>query len=83
MRLVTEMIRGQRVNEAYATLQFSDKRAARSLEKLLRSAVANAMYKADEQGERVDVDELYVKLAYVDEGPTYRRWRAARNHHQC
>ena len=34
------------------------------------------MFKADEQGERLDVDELYVKRAYVDEGPTYKRWRA-------
>jgi large subunit ribosomal protein L22 len=76
MRLVAEMIRGQGVNEAYAILQFNEKRAARSIEKLLRSAVANAMHKADEQGERVDVDELYVKRANVDEGPTYKRWRA-------
>ncbi len=78
MRLVADTIRirGQDVNQAYAALQFSGKRAARSFEKLLRSAVANAQYKADEQGERVDVDEMYVKQAYVDVGPTYKRWRA-------
>ncbi len=76
MRIITDLIRGQDVNEAYATLQFSDKKAATTIDKLLRSAVANAMYKADEQGERLDVDELYVKRAYVDEGPTYKRWRA-------
>jgi large subunit ribosomal protein L22 len=76
MRLVADLIRGRDVNEAYATLQFSDKKAAETIDKLLRSAVANAMYKADEQGERLDVDELYVKRAYVDAGPTYRRWRA-------
>ncbi len=76
MRLLTEIIRGQDVNEAYAILQFSDKKAARTIDKLLRSAVANAMFKADEQGERLDVDELYVKRAYVDQGPTYKRWRA-------
>jgi large subunit ribosomal protein L22 len=76
MRLIADLIRGQDVNEAYATLQFSHKKAATTIDKLLRSAVANAMYKADEQGERLDVDELYVKRAHVDEGPTYKRWRA-------
>lgn len=76
MRLITDLIRGQGVNEAYATLKFSDKKAAITVDKLLRSAVANAMVKADEQGERLDVDELYVKRAYVDEGPTYKRWQA-------
>lgn len=76
MRLVTDQIRGQPVNDAYAILRFNDKKAARSIENLLRSAVANAMFKADEQGERLDADELYVKRAYVDEGPMYRRWRA-------
>lgn len=76
MRLITDLIRGQDVNEAYATLQFSDKKAATTIDKLLKSAVANAVFKADEQGERLDVDELYVKRAYVDEGPTYKRWRA-------
>ncbi|KPK65317.1 MAG: 50S ribosomal protein L22 [Gemmatimonas sp. SG8_38_2] len=76
MRLVADLIRGQDVNDAYAILQFNTKKAARPIEKILRSAVANAMYKADEQGERLDVDELYIKKAYVDEGPTLRRWRA-------
>ncbi len=76
MRLVAELIRGQSVNEAYAILRFSEKKAARSIEKLLRSAVANALVKADVEGERLDVDELFVKQAHVDEGPTLRRWRA-------
>jgi large subunit ribosomal protein L22 len=76
MRLVADLIRGESVNEAYAILQFNNKKAARSFEKTLRSAVANALYKAEDQGDRVDVDDLYVKRAFVDEGPTYRRWRA-------
>ncbi len=76
MRLVADLIRGQSVNEAYAILRFNTKKAARPVEKILRSAVSNAMYKADEQGERLDVDELYVKKAHVDEGPTFKRWRA-------
>ncbi len=76
MRLIADLIRGEDVNAAYATLQFSHKKAAVSIGKLLRSAVANALHKADEQGERLDVDELFVKMAYVDEGPTHKRWRA-------
>ncbi|UCF21428.1 MAG: 50S ribosomal protein L22 [Gemmatimonadota bacterium] len=76
VRLVADLIRGQGVNEAYAILQFNEKKAARSIEKLLKSAVANAMSKADTEGERLDVDDLYVKRALVDEGPTYKRWRA-------
>jgi len=76
MRLVVDLIRGRSVNDAYATLRFTEKKAARQIEKTLRSAVANAIVKADEQGERLDVDELFVKNAYVDEGPTLRRWRA-------
>jgi len=76
MRLVADLIRGQDVNEAYTILKFNQKKASESIEKLLRSAVANALYKADEEGERVDIDELYVKQAFVDEGPTFRRWRA-------
>ena len=76
MRLVADLIRGESVIEAYAILQFNNKKAARSFEKTLRSAVANALYKAEDQGERVDVDDLVVKRAFVDEGPTYKRWRA-------
>ncbi|WP_419942224.1 50S ribosomal protein L22 [Candidatus Palauibacter sp.] len=75
MRLVIDQIRGRDVNEAYALLQFSKKKAARPVGKVLRSAVANAAYRADEEGEAVDVDELYVREAYVDEGRTLRRWR--------
>ncbi len=76
MRLVADLIRGQTVNDAYAILQFNSKKAARSFENTLRSAVANALYKAEDQGERLDVDDLFVKRAFVDEGPTHRRWRA-------
>ena len=75
MRLVIDQIRGINVNEAYAILQFSKKAAARPIDKLLRSAVANATVKADDAGEALDVDDLYVKVAYVDEGNTLRRWR--------
>jgi len=77
MRLVIDEIRGKSVNDAYAILQFSKKRAATAIDKTLRSAVANAKDKADQAGEMVDVDQLVVKEAYVDEGPYYKRWRAA------
>lgn len=76
MRLVVEQIRGKDVNQAYGLLQFSGKRAAQVVEKTLRSAVANALYRAEDQGERLDTDELYVKRAFVDEGATLKRWRA-------
>ena len=77
MRLVVDLIRGKSVGEAYALLQYSKKRAAEPIDKTLRSAVANARNKADEAGAVVDVDELYVKEAYINEGPRLKRWRAA------
>ena len=77
MRLVVDLIRGKSVGEAYALLQYSKKRAAEPIDKTLRSAVANARNKADEAGSLVDVDDLYVKEAYINEGPRLKRWRAA------
>ncbi len=77
MRLVVDQIREKEVNEAYSILQFSKKAAALPIDKTLRSAVANAVYRADEQGDVLDVDELYVKEAFIDEGTTLRRYRAA------
>ena len=77
VRLVVDQIRGCSVNEAYSLLQFSKKAAALPVSKTLRSAVANAQDLADRDGETVDVDELVVSQAYVDEGPSLRRWKAA------
>jgi large subunit ribosomal protein L22 len=77
MRLVIDQIRGRAVNEAYAILQYSNKRASETIDKTLRSAVANAKSKADTANEPVDVDDLFVKEAYVNEGPRLKRWRAA------
>ena len=76
VRLVVDQIRGKPVNEAYAALQFSKKRAAEPVGKTLRSAVANAQERSQDDGSVLDVDELFVSKAYVDEGPTLRRWRA-------
>jgi large subunit ribosomal protein L22 len=77
MRLVIDLIRGRSVGEAYALLQYSKKRAADAVNKTLRSAVANARAKAEDEGNLVDVDELVVKAAYINEGPRLKRWRAA------
>jgi large subunit ribosomal protein L22 len=76
VRLVVDQIRGKPVNEAYALLQFSKKGAAASVGKTLRSAVANAQVKSQDDGAALDVDDLFVREAFVDEGPTLKRWRA-------
>jgi len=74
-RLVVDMIRGKRVGEALAILRFTSKRAAGHIEKCLRSAIANATEKAERQNVAVDPDDLFVKTAFVDMGPTKHRRR--------
>ena len=69
-RLVVNLIRGRSVEEALNVLDYTPKKAAGIIAKTLRSAVANA-----EDQQNVDVDDLYVKRAFVDEGPTQRRIR--------
>ena len=76
MRLVIDEIRGKPVNDALAYLQFSKKHAAKQIEKVLRSAVANAEYQSREDT-GVDVDDLFVKLAVVNEGPKLKRFTPA------
>ena len=70
-RLVVEHIRGRSVPEARTVLAFTTRAAARDVEKVLRSAIANA-----EANHGLVGDELYVSAAFVDEGPTLKRWRA-------
>jgi ribosomal protein L22 len=70
-RLVAEHIRGRSVPEARTVLAFTQRAAAREVEKVLRSAVANA-----EANHQLLGDDLYVVAAYVDEGPTLKRFRA-------
>ncbi|HWP37294.1 MAG TPA: 50S ribosomal protein L22 [Gemmatimonadales bacterium] len=77
MRLVVDQIRGRNVNEAYAALKFSKKRAAKQVEKVLRSAVANAEQDAQRDNAAFDVDRLYVAYAVVNEGQTLKRFTAA------
>ena len=69
-RLVVEHIRGRTVPEARTVLAFSERAVAREVEKVLRSAVANA-----EANHGLVGDDLVVSAAYVDEGPTIKRWR--------
>ena len=77
MRLVIDQIRGKSVNEALALLKFSKKHAAKEIEKVLNSAVANAEYKAREANDALDVDRLYVSHAIVNEGPKLKRFTPA------
>jgi len=77
MRLVIDQIRGKDVNEALGLLRFSKKHAAKQIEKVLNSAVANAEFKSREGSESVDVDTLYIKHAIVNEGPALRRFMPA------
>jgi large subunit ribosomal protein L22 len=76
-RLVVDLIRGQRAEEALQTLQFTKKRVAKDVEKTLRSAIANAERKADDTGASLDVDALYVTHCCVNEGPRWKRMRPA------
>ncbi len=71
MRLVVDLIRGKGVEEALSMLHFVPKHAAKTVEKVLRSAVSN--YQNREETGRVDTSTLYVKTAFVDGGPTAKR----------
>jgi large subunit ribosomal protein L22 len=74
-RLVVDMIRGKNVNQALAILRFSNKRAALGIEKCVKSAIANANEAAEKANISVDPDDLWLKAAYVDQGPTKNRRR--------
>jgi large subunit ribosomal protein L22 len=76
-RLVMDLIRGQRAQDALHTLRFTPKRAAKHVEKVLRSAIANAERKAEDAGAPLDVDELFVSRCFVNEGPRWKRLRPA------
>jgi large subunit ribosomal protein L22 len=76
-KLVLDLIKGLRVEAAINTVAFTNKRIAPVVEKVLRSAVANAQNLSDERGLDVDVDNLYVKTAVANEGPRMKRIRPA------
>jgi len=73
IRLVVDLIRGKNVSEALTILRFTKKRASKNVEKVLKSAIANAEQKA----EGTDVDSLVVSQAYVNDGPRMKRMRPA------
>lgn len=68
VRVVMDLVRGKNVADAFAILKFTPKAGADVIEKVLRSAVANA-----ENNFEMDPDNLYIKSAFVDEGPTMKR----------
>ncbi|MFZ0969966.1 MAG: 50S ribosomal protein L22, partial [Candidatus Acidiferrales bacterium] len=74
-RLVIDLIRGHRAENALQTLRFTKKRVAREVEKVLRSAIANAERKAEDAGDTLDVDSLFVSACFVNEGPRWKRIR--------
>src|SRR2546429_7452415 len=76
-RLVMDLIRGQKAQDALQTLKYTPKRAAKHIEKVLRSAIANAERKADDAGAPLDVDQLFVAQCFVNEGPRWKRLRPA------
>ncbi|MDI6591661.1 MAG: 50S ribosomal protein L22 [Patescibacteria group bacterium] len=71
VRLVADLIRGKKVEEAQNILNFTVKRAAKPLLKLLKSAIANA-----KNNFQLEESNLYISKILVDEGPKYKRWRA-------
>ena len=73
VRLVADLIRGKGGEEASNLLHFTQKRGAVPVEKVLRSAVANAMNK--EEGSKLDPEDLFVSEIQVNEGPTMRRYK--------
>jgi large subunit ribosomal protein L22 len=76
-RLVLNLIKGRKVEDALNTLAFTKKRVSATVEKLLRSAIENANYLSSEKGVDVDVDQLYVKQAVANDGPRMKRIRPA------
>ncbi len=74
-RRVVDLVRGKQANEALAILKFAQQGAADPVRKVLASAVSNARDKADREGLAFNEDELFVSEAYVDEGPTMKRYR--------
>lgn len=70
VRLVVDLIRGKEVGDAISILRLTPKASSATVEKVLKSAIANA-----EHNYEMDVNNLYIKEAYVDEGPTLKRFR--------
>src|SRR5919201_5262297 len=76
-RLVLDLIKGRRVEDAMNTLAYTKKGVAGTIEKVLRSALENANYLSTEKGVDVDVDNLFIKRAVANDGPRMKRIRPA------
>ncbi len=74
-RRVIDLVRGMSADKALAVLRFSPQSASEPVYKVVASAVANARFAAEQESRRLDVEELVVREAYVDEGPTLKRFR--------
>ena len=74
-RLVADLVRGRDASEAIELLTFLNKKSAPMIRKLVESAIANAEVAAERDNADLDVDDLFVKTIYVDQGPTLRRFR--------
>lgn len=74
-RRVVDLIRGKQATEAVAVLEFAPQAAGEPVRKVVQSAIANARYKADKASEPIDERQLVIREAYVDEGPTLKRFR--------
>jgi large subunit ribosomal protein L22 len=74
-RRVVDLIRGKQASEALAVLQFAPQAAGEPVLKVVQSAIANARVKADRASDQFDERELVVQAAFVDEGPTMKRFR--------
>jgi large subunit ribosomal protein L22 len=74
-RLVADMVRGKYADEALTMLTHTRKKSASMFYKLIESAVANAEYKAGNEDSELDIDNLYIRTVYVDQGPSLRRFR--------
>ena len=74
-RRVVDVVRGKRAVEAVNVLRFAPQAAAVPVRKVLESAIANARFKAERDGERFDENDLFIIEAFADEGPTLKRFR--------
>ncbi|ANF98380.1 MULTISPECIES: 50S ribosomal protein L22 [Paenibacillus] len=75
VQLVVDLIRGKQVGEAIAILRHTPKSASPVVEKLLNSAIANAEFISTEKNESLDVNNLFISEAFVNQGPTLKRFR--------
>ena len=74
-RLVADLVRGKDAGQALEVLAFLPKKTAPIIKQLLESAMANAEHSAQKQNRELDIDQLYVKSIFVDQGPMLRRFR--------